>query len=107
MTTCARPGCDNPLPPGYKRFCSEKCRDTFHQRAYTQRELAAGRMCSCGAKIFIDGPKCSKCAQRKANGHKGGPRAGAKGIISNVHKAPVCKATKDGRNHCQCQACID
>lgn len=63
MTTCDN--CDNPLPPGYKRFCSEKCRDTYHQRAYTARLRASGKQCSCGRRIFIDGDKCSRCAKLK------------------------------------------
>ena len=79
---CARDGCENPTPPGRRKYCSDACskyvntrkaklrqRDR-HKAAYRRRCPQAGpREClRCGKRFDSEGPwnrLCGKCSDDK------------------------------------------
>jgi ribosomal protein S27AE/predicted nucleic acid-binding Zn ribbon protein len=81
-TVCQNPGCNNPIPPGRRRFCSDKCARHFRAVRAQARQLEAEeqarlsieppdlkeRTCmKCGKKFLSDGPGnrlCPKCRRQ-------------------------------------------
>ncbi len=79
--TCQRPGCNNPIPPGRRKYCSDRCarivnRDSAEARARRRAAaiLAKGgrevrkRLClGCGRYFLSEGPWnriCPRCSER-------------------------------------------
>jgi len=106
--TCSRPGCNNPLPHNRPRFCSDRCCDYTAKREHRLRASANGTRCTCGGHKDAAAPKCHDCTAKPAKQPKPAPAPKRRGTIANVKRpAAPCKADKNGRHGCQCQACID
>lgn len=74
MKTCAREGCENPVPDskGFteRKFCSNKCRDRYNDAKRRERRKQAyiekpkHQLCiDCGADITHRGPQAIRCEQ--------------------------------------------
>jgi len=80
---CLRPGCNNPVPPGRRKYCSAACSRAVNRQkaaaaAHAVRVTAESdnldiklREClSCGAGFLSDGPWnriCSRCKRREGH----------------------------------------
>jgi len=80
---CQRPGCNNPIPPGRRKYCSSECskimnRQTAAQRAdeayrksikFRRAKVSIRTCLSCSKRFLSEGPWnriCPHCSERNS-----------------------------------------